>query len=376
MLGKCKVAIVGVAHMHVLYLARDCLDNPNVDLVGFADTPPVIEELSSAPPFTRKWNIEYVSKRLGARFFTCYKEMLDTEKPDLVLVCTETPLHFEVLKECAQRGIDVSVEKPMATNLSDGLKMARVAEKTKTALMVNWPLAWQPFMSVYKKIIDDGLIGKILKVHQSIGHPGPLGRGVRHPRVEETSNDTTSEEKAGTWWYSKRAGGGAMLDFCCYGAMSCNWLIGQSAVAAMGMRANTDSFFGDCDDNAAMIVRYPSCMAVLEGSWTTPSDTMPPGPELYGSEGKVWSEKDKDEKITVKVIDYMGKLTEIPEPAPEPHMLNISAAYVHHRQTGQPLPEFLKLDQNLQVLAILDAGLKSAESNKLEPVNSSVWEIG
>ena len=167
-----------------------------------------------------------------------------------------------------------------------------------------------------------------------------------------------------------------MLDFCGYGAMSCNWLIGQAATSVIGMRANTDSHFGDCDDNAVMIVRYPKCMAVLEGSWTTPANTRPPGPELYGSEGKVWSEMGKDGKVSVKIIDYMGKLTEIVAPQPEAHKKNITAAFVHHKQTGQPLPEFLDLDQNIQVLAILDAGIRSAKSNKLELVDSIVWGIG
>ena len=174
MLGKCKVAIIGVAHMHVIYLARDCLDNPDVDLAGFADTAPVIEELSAAAPFTRGWNAEFLTKRLGIKLFSSYTTMLDTVKPDLVLVCTETLLHLEVFKECAERGIAVSVEKPMAVSLTDGLKMARTAYRTGAPLMVNWPLAWQPFMPIYKKILDDGVIGKLLRVHQFYGHPGPL----------------------------------------------------------------------------------------------------------------------------------------------------------------------------------------------------------
>lgn len=370
-----KAVIIGAAHMHVLYLAQDCLDNPRMQLCGMADTAPLVKEFDGVVPFTRPWNWDYVTKRLGVPAFDDYIKMLDEVKPDLALLTCETPLHGEVFAECARRGIAVSMEKPMAVNLAEGLAMARTAQQTGATLMVNWPLAWQPYMTQYKEILDSGKLGRLLKVRQLVGHPGPLGRGVRHPRVDETSDKVTGWEKAGTWWHTAAAGGGAMLDFCCYGAMSCNWLVGQKAQAAMGMRCNTNSHWADADDNATMVVRYPGVMAVLEGSWTVPVSAPAPGPTLTCEEGVVSCEA-RGEGVVVKCLDMFGNVTELEPAPPKPHLKNVTTAFVHHKKTGQPLPLFLDLDQNLEVLAILDAGVRSAASGKLEVVDNITWRIG
>lgn len=370
-----KAVIIGTAHMHSLYMSWDCKDNPQIDLCGIADTAPLMQEHPGKAPFTRKWNLEYITERVGIPFFTDYKKMLDEVRPHIAFLTMETPLHVEVFMECAKRGMIVSMEKPMATSLSEGLKMFRIAKQTGTELLVNWPLAWMPFMTELKQILSEGRIGNLLKMRQLVGHPGPLGRGVRHARVEETSDATTNEEKAGTWWHNSNIGGGAMLDFCCNGAMACNWLIGKEASAVMAMRCNTNSQWGDADDNAAMLVSYPNCLAVLEGSWTVPSETAPIGPELYGSEGAAFCEV-QQEGVVVKINDFCGHVTTLPMLKPEPHMRNVTTAIVHHMETGEPLPGFLDIDANIKVLATLDAGVRSAKSGKLEVVRNIVWEVG
>jgi predicted dehydrogenase len=375
MAKKYKAVIIGAAHMHSLYMSWDCKDNPQIELCGIADTMPLMTEHQGKAPFTRKWNIDYITERVGVPFFEDYRIMLDKVKPDIVFITTETPLHTEVFGECAARGITVSMEKPMAVNLSEGLKLLRKAQSTGVELVVNWPLAWMPFMTQFKQVLDEGKIGNLLKVRQLVGHPGPLGRGVRHPRVEETSDATTAEEKAGTWWHNSEIGGGAMLDFCCYGAMSCNWLVGKKAVSVMGMRCNTNSQWASADDNAAIMVSYPNCLAVLEGSWTVPAGISPMGPELYGSEGRAYCEF-QDGGVAVKINDFYGHTETLPVLAPLPHMRNVTTAMAHHLNTGEPLPGFLDIKENIDVMAILDAGVRSAESGKMETVRNIVWEIG
>ena len=370
-----RVVLIGAAHMHVLYLAQQCLENPEIELAGFADTPPLRDEFAGEPPFTRGWNVRYVRDRLHVRFYDEYTRMLDEVRPDLAIVATETPLHVPVFEQCARRGVAVSVEKPMAVSYADGLKMARVAERTGALLMVNWPLAWQPCMGQLKQLVDGGRIGRLVRVHQLVGHPGPLGRGVRHPMVEETSDATTDAEKSATWWHTAALGGGSMLDFCCYGAMACNYLVGRPAVAAAGMRLNSMHPLGDADDNAAMIVRYPDCMAVLEGSWTVPIGGTRPAPTLYGTEAMAEC-RAVEGGVEITVRDFFGREEVLPVLQPQPHLKDITTAFVHHMRTGEPLPPYLDLYQNLDVLAILDAGVRSAQSGRTEIVPTRAWEIG
>jgi hypothetical protein len=55
---------------------------------------------------------------------------------------------------------------------------------------------------------------------------------------------------------------------------------------------------------------------------------------------------------------------------------NIAQAYLHHLNTGEPLHPTLDLNFNLEVMAILDAGVRAADSGKLEAVENGVWSIG
>lgn len=53
----------------------------------------------------------------------------------------------------------------------------------------------------------------------------------------------------------------------------------------------------------------------------------------------------------------------------------MACGYVHYMETGDihftALPEF-----NLKALAVLDAGIRSAGTGKMELVNNEHWQIG
>ncbi len=49
---------------------------------------------------------------------------------------------------------------------------------------------------------------------------------------------------------------------------------------------------------------------------------------------------------------------------------------IHHLETGEPLHPTLQVPHNLQAMAILDAGARSAASGMQVPVNDEVWCIG
>jgi predicted dehydrogenase len=185
----------------------------------------------------------------------------------------------------------------------------------------------------------------------------------------------TGPERGATWWHQAAAGGGAMLDFCCYGAMVARWYIGEPAVAAVGMRANLDSPWGDADDNGAILVRFPQALALLEGSWTTWDHGVPGGPILYGTTGTLVVES-RDGKEVVR-LERGGGQTTLYEGEPLPAgRRNLAEEFIHHRETGEPLHPTLEMEFNLEAMAILDAGVRSAASGKLEMVDSPIWQIG
>ncbi|MFW6006510.1 MAG: Gfo/Idh/MocA family protein [Bacillota bacterium] len=363
---KYKTGVIGFAHMHVNGLI-DCFDElDNIEWVACADTKPVTPSISEEPA-TRKANLERALNETGIPVkYDDYREMLEKEDFDIIIFCPENARHAEVAEAVAEKGIDMLTEKPMAHNLSDALRMVRAARHNKVELMINWPSTWSPVIRKTKELLDEKVIGEVWEVKYRNGSMGPLAYG----------QDITDAEKGAEWWHQKETGGGALLDYCCYGACISRWYLGEPAQAAQGLKANFLSHYGDAEDNAVINVRFKDAVAILEGTWSTYNQGIPTGPIIYGSKGTIVASR-FDNSIEI----YKEKGTREPtrvvegDPIPE-HRDNPAKEFIHHLETGDPLHPTLDLEVNVGAMAILDAGIRSAASGKLEMVNNSCWNIG
>jgi len=157
--------------------------------------------------------------------------------------------------------------------------------------------------------------------------------------------------------------------------MVARWYVGAQAQAAVGFKANLASLWGDANDNGAMIVRFPGAFAMMEGSWTTRHHGVPTGPIIYGTEGTLVVDSQDDQPI-VRIEKGAGQTAiHTPDPLPEGRT-TIAEEYIHHLETGDPVHITLETDFNLECMAILDAGARSANSGQTELVNSSAWCLG
>jgi len=369
---KVRIGIAGFAHMHVNHVAEMFARHPDTEWAGCADTVPLVPEKSTAR-YTRAWNKQHVMSEFGvAPEYDSVEALLAEGKPDVVIVCSENVFHPDIVEACAAAGAHACVEKPMAMSLAHGLRMVRAVEAAGTILAVNWPIAWSSQMYELNRLIDEGAVGRILQVKYRAGHTGPLGPGAAHAGGGGKVEGLTGPERAASWWRQTAAGGGALIDFCCYGAMLSRWLIGEQAQAAVALKANLDSHWGEADDNAVMIVRFPGAIGLYEGTWTTRHHGVPTGPIVYGTEGTLVADR-QDGRPVVR-LERGGGNTEIFEPHPLPEgRTNIAEEFLHHLTTGEPLNPLLDVPLNLDALAILDAGVRSAVTGRLEIVNNRNW---
>ena len=360
-----RVGVIGFAHMHINSTLDHFDDLPNVEWVACADTEPFTPSLSEEPG-TRKANLQRALEVTGIpRQYDDYRKMLEEEEFDIVIFCPENARHAEVAEAIAESGAHMVTEKPMASNLKEALRMARAAKRADVELMVNWPTTWYPHVRKAYELIERGEIGELWEVKwRNIASLGPLEHG----------QDVSDKEKAAEWWHKADQGGGALLDYCSYGACLSRWFLGEPAQAAQGMMANLDSHYGDADDNAVITVRFPSALAILEGTWTTVNTGVPNGPIFYGSEGtavinggsrlEVYKERHSEEPSAV--FEDLS----LPEGRED-----LASEFIHHLETGHPLHPTLDLRINLDAMAILDAGKRSAASGKLESVDNENWAV-
>ena len=361
-----RLGIIGYAHSHITGNAYpfDALGE-RVKWVAAADVKPLVEPLDDGPG-TRYGIMKELNAKLGiTNIYDDYVKMLDEHQFDIILVCAENSFHGKVCAEILRRGIHVVMEKPLAASMQEANLMLRAMKESGAELILNWPTTWSPSVRKAYDLVNSGEIGKLFKLTFRNGDSeGPLSYG----------QILTDAQKGAEWWHQSVTGGGSLLDYCCYGACLSRWFFGMKAVSAYGLKANFNSPYGDAEDYATITARFPGGVAILEGSWTTRNTGVPSGPILFGFEGTIVADNNE-----VRV--YKTRHTDKPDAVYTPDPLPVGRAtlgeeVLHHFDTGEPLHPTLAFDLNYDAMQILDAGIRSAESGKMELTRDVVWTVG
>jgi len=352
--------------MHVNEIALYIHEQPDIDLLGCSDVQPETPEITTAR-YTRAWNLKNVSETYNVKVFDCYKTMLDTLKPNVAFILTENFRKPEVVEECAKRGVNVVVEKPIAISFKEAQKIKENIKRHNIEAIVNWPTTWREYIYRMKNALDKKIVGDLIKIYYINGHTGPLGKGAKHRGVTSAADSMTDNERASSWWYQADKGGGVFLDIFCYGCMYSRLLTGEKALSVYAYGSNLNTPYCDAADNAAAIIKYPKAFSVVEATWTTPNIVIPTGPILYCTDGVIYCTKENNIP-GVEAVDMNGGQVEIPGIEYPANMKNVAWEYAHHVKTGAPVYETLTLERNMEVIALLDTAIESAKKGKEIPV--------
>ncbi len=365
---KIKSVIIGFSHMHVNEVALYISECEYMELCAVAGVPSKAEKIP-ALRYTPEWNLQNVKDNYCSVVYDDYRTMLDEIKPEIAFILTENGQKPEVVEECAKRGINVSIEKPVAVTLEQAEKIEESVKKYGIEAYVNWPVVWREYVLKMKAALDAKIVGEPIKLRYINGHTGPLGKGAKHRGVSANAEEMTDEQRGKTWWHSSALGGGVFLDIACYGCFFSRWFMGQGAKTAISMGANLNTPFGDTEDNFAAAISYEGKMSVIEGTWTTPRAVIPSGPMVICTNGVITCTGGAENAPDVKAYDIFGTEVQIPEIDYAHKFKNMPTLYQNYKVNGEPMHEMLTLEANMQVMAILDAVIKSNDSKKEEKIS-------
>lgn len=99
-----------------------------------------------------------------------YKEMIEKEAPDAVVINVFNDLHKDCFVYCAEKGIHILVEKPLANTYEDCREMMAAAEKYGIRASVLQTQRYGAVLQTAKKYIDDhqNELGKLCGINDSI----------------------------------------------------------------------------------------------------------------------------------------------------------------------------------------------------------------
>jgi predicted dehydrogenase len=103
--------------------------------------------------FAEKWGYESIE--------VDWRKLLERKDIDAVDICVPNNLHKEIAIAAAKAGKMILCEKPLAMNAAEGEEMCAAVEKAGVANMVWYNYRRVPAVTLAKRLIDEGRLGKI-----------------------------------------------------------------------------------------------------------------------------------------------------------------------------------------------------------------------
>jgi len=149
-----NVGMIGYGFMGKAHSNAYCQVNHFFDL----QYRPVLKALCArsadkAKAFAANWGYESVE--------TDWRRLIERKDIDVIDICTPNNTHAEIALAAAAAGKMILCEKPLAMNGPEGLKMVEAVEKAGVANMVWYNYRRVPAVTLAKKLIDEGKLGKI-----------------------------------------------------------------------------------------------------------------------------------------------------------------------------------------------------------------------
>ena len=94
-----------------------------------------------------------------------FGRLLDSERPDAIVVTSPDHTHPPYAARALRAGCDVILEKPVATSVDGARLLADAARTSAGTLRVTFNYRYSPRNSVLRRVIADGIIGKVASVH-------------------------------------------------------------------------------------------------------------------------------------------------------------------------------------------------------------------
>ena len=152
--AKRRYAIIGTGVRGIGMWGRPVLQQYSdvVEMVGLCDINPL--------------RVEVAKRQMGASCptFTDFDKMMDTAKPDLLMITTVDGFHSHYIVKALERGIDVMTEKPMVTDEVQCQAVLDAEKKAGRSIIVTFNYRYAPKHQTIKELLMSGAIGNLTSV--------------------------------------------------------------------------------------------------------------------------------------------------------------------------------------------------------------------
>ena len=108
-----------------------------------------------------------LAQQLNVPLFTTLDQMLDTTRPDGVILATPNALHVGGALACIDRRMPVLVEKPVADTLAEARQLVDAVAVSGVPVLVGHHRRHSAILQAARAVIDSGRLGRLVTVNGS-----------------------------------------------------------------------------------------------------------------------------------------------------------------------------------------------------------------
>lgn len=111
--------------------------------------------------FIKRWNCHHVYSNID--------DMLKGENPDILHIATPPDTHLEMIEKALYHNVRLAIcEKPLAENLGDASKIARIHRSGKVIILTNHERRYSKDYILAKKHIENKTYGSLLSIYSKL----------------------------------------------------------------------------------------------------------------------------------------------------------------------------------------------------------------
>ena len=203
-------------------------------------------------------------------FFTDYREMINKAGLEGLIDGSPNQFHAEIGMACAEKGIHVLTEKPIAASLQEGKQLVEAVEKSDISLLVGHHRRYFPPIRRAREIVQRGDLGKLVGISMVWALMKP---------------DSYFEVK----WRSRKGGGPILINII-HEIDNLRFICGD--VAEISARADNLVRTGEVEDTVAL--QFKLIDGALGTALVTDTAPSPWSYELTSGENRDYFETDQD----------------------------------------------------------------------------------
>lgn len=212
-----------------------------------------------------------------------WKDLLAMDDIDIIEICTPNFVHKEIIIEALKAGKHIICEKPLAMNLNEAKEIVKAADAHPELIsQVSFEYRYQPAIMRAKKLIEEGLLGRVYTARIAYLHSG------------------NSDPNRPMYWkiQKKYSGGGSLYDLASHVIDLTRFLIGDFKKIFSRLEtfiekrpiSGKPGEFGEVDVDDLALIMFESkngCIGTIEGSKVATGTNDEFRIEIHGEKGAI-----------------------------------------------------------------------------------------